>query len=240
MSGAIESAMGGGAPPRAVLLDALGTLLELEPPAPALGRELRTRFGIAAQPAELERAVAAEIDHYRAHHDEGRDAASLAALRERCAAVLRDALPSAAGVPLPELTAMLLAALRFAPFPDAAPALRALRAGGARLVAVSNWDVSLHDVLARTGLAPLLDGAVSSAEVGARKPDPAIFRRALELAGVAAGDALHVGDSAEADLAGARAAGIAALLIVRHGPPPPGVPAIRTLAELTVDAVAAR
>ena len=52
-----------------------------------------------------------------------------------------------------------------------------------KLVAASNWDVSLHEQLERTGLTPLLDGALSSAEVGAPKPDPEIFTRALALAG---------------------------------------------------------
>jgi putative hydrolase of the HAD superfamily len=106
------------------------------------------------------------------------------------------------------------------------------RAAGARLVVVSNWDVSLHDVLADTGLAPLLDGVVTSAELGIGKPAPAIFRRGLELAGVEAADALHVGDEPEVDVAGARAAGIAALLLVREGAPPPGADAIGSLAEL--------
>ena len=50
-------------------------------------------------------------------------------------------------------------------------------------MAASNWDVSLHEQLERTGLTPLLDGALSSAEVGAPKPDPEIFTRALALAG---------------------------------------------------------
>ena len=62
--------------------------------------------------------------------------------------------------------------------------LRELRRRGIRLVVVSNWDVSLHERLAETGLAPLLDGAVASAELGAAKPDPAIFARGLEIAGV--------------------------------------------------------
>jgi putative hydrolase of the HAD superfamily len=58
---------------------------------------------------------------------------------------------------------------------------------------------------------------VTSATVGARKPDPEIFRAALEAAGCGAGEALHVGDSGEEDIAGARAAGIRAVLIDRRG-----------------------
>ena len=72
-------------------------------------------------------------------------------------------------------------------------------------------------MLERCGLGGLLDGAVSSAVAGARKPDPAIFAPALELAGCGPDEALHVGDTLEEDVAGARAAGIRPLLIDRTG-----------------------
>ncbi len=81
---------------------------------------------------------------------------------------------------------------------------------------VSNWDVSLGEVLARLELAPMLDGIVTSAAVGARKPAPAIFARALELAGARPDATIHVGDSLEEDIAGARAAGIEPILIRRE------------------------
>jgi putative hydrolase of the HAD superfamily len=120
------------------------------------------------------------------------------------------------------LVEALLAALEFRAYPDAAPALAALRARGVRLVVVSNWDLSLHERLAQTGLAPLVDGAVASAEIGIAKPDPAIFRHALRLAGgVPAAAALHVGDTLDADVAGARAAGVTPVLLARGGGRPP-------------------
>lgn len=222
-----------GAPPRAVLLDALGTLLALEPPAPLLRAELAARCALALTAAQAEAAIAAEIAHYRAHHDEGRDAPTLAALRASCVEALRGALPAAGrALPAAALQEALLAALRFTPYPDALPALARLRARGTRLVVVSNWDVSLHEVLATSELGPLLDGVVTSAEAGAAKPAAAPFRRALALAGVAAEEALHVGDTLALDVAGARAAGIRALLLVRAGPLPPGVETVRSLAEL--------
>ncbi|HEX6391554.1 MAG TPA: HAD-IA family hydrolase, partial [Solirubrobacteraceae bacterium] len=113
-------------------------------------------------------------------------------------------------------------------------ALRELRALGLRIVVVSNWDQSLHERLEETGLAPLVDGAVASAEVGAAKPARAIFDHALALAGAPAGAALHAGDSPDADAAGALAAGLRAVLVARDGPAPapPGVPVIASLAEL--------
>ena len=126
----------------------------------------------------------------------------------------------------------MLEALEFRAFPDVAPCLLELRARGMALVVVSNWDCSLPDWLDSAGLLELVDGVVTSAGAGAAKPAPAAFERALELAGVAAADALHVGDSLDNDVAGARAAGIRPLLIVREGSPPAGVEAIGTLAEL--------
>ncbi len=203
---------------RAVLLDALGTLVELEPPAEPLRRELRERFGVEVSAVEAAAAVRAEIAFYRAHHDEASDRAALAGLRERAAHALRGALPAtAAELPLAPLTEALLAALRFRPFAEVPEVLRTLRERGVRLVVVSNWDVSLHDVLEQTGLARSLDGVVTSAEIGSAKPAGAIFARGLELAGVAADEAVHVGDSVEHDVAGALAAGIPPLLLVRAG-----------------------
>lgn len=200
---------------RAVLLDALGTLLELEDPGPALARELEA-LGADVTVDEARAAVLAEMTYYKAHHDEGSDARRLEALRTRCAEVLRDALPpAAAGLGVPRLVPALLRALRFRPYEEVPGALRALRAQGLRLVVLSNWDVSLHEQLAATGLAELVDGAVSSAEAGVGKPHPAIFARALELAGVGPAEAVMVGDSVDTDVAGALGAGLHAVLVDR-------------------------
>jgi len=187
---------------RCVLLDALGTLVRLEPPWDHLDGE----------PSEpLERAFRAEMSYYREHSDEGRDPDSLTALWRRCAAILSAQLGREVAVE------EMMAAIRFRAYRDAAPALAELRALGVRLVCVSNWDYSLPDVLARVGLADELDGVVTSAAVGARKPDPRLFEAALEVAGCAADEALHVGDTPTEDVEGARAAGIRALLIDRDG-----------------------
>ena len=221
--------------PAAILLDALGTLVALEPPAPRLKAELAARFGLEVSDDEAAGAIAAEIAYYRAHLDEGRDDTSVRELRCRCAEILRAALPGAAAarLALDPLVEALLASLRFTAFPDVRPALEAVRARGQRLVVVSNWDVSLVGVLRTLGLEPLLDGVLTSAVAGARKPAPAIFEQALALAGVPAGEAIHVGDTLDEDVAGARAAGIEAVLIRRGGRPAvPGVRTISSLAEL--------
>jgi putative hydrolase of the HAD superfamily len=219
--------------PRAVLLDALGTLLGFEPPAPHLRAALRERLGADVGERAAARAIAAEIAFYRAHLHLGRDAAGLAALRRASAEAMRPELPEpAASAPGEALETALLDSLRFFAYPEVPDALRALRALGIRLVVVSNWDASLHDRLAETGLAELVDGAVASAEVGVAKPDPAIFTRALALAGAPAEAAWHVGDSLDADVAGALAAGLRPVLVARDSAPPSPVATIASLAEL--------
>jgi putative hydrolase of the HAD superfamily len=218
--------------PRAILLDALGTLLALEPPAPRLRAELAARCGLVVSEEQAARAINAEIAYYRAHLDEGGDAAGLAALRRRCAEVVRSALPAGAGaLRLESVLDALLASLRFTVFADVRPALAAARARGQRLVVVSNWDLSLHERLREPGLERLLDAVLTSAEVGARKPAPAIFERALAAAGATASEAIHVGDSLVEDVAGARAAGIEPVLVRRDGGE--RVPGVRTIASLS-------
>jgi putative hydrolase of the HAD superfamily len=208
-----------------VTLDALGTLVELEDPYDRLAAGL----GIPRERAR--RALRAEMAHYREHHDIASDAAGLDRLRDDCTHVLRDAL---GGSPLAhdELRAALLAALRFRPYPEVPGVLRDLRAAGLVLVVVSNWDVSLHEVLDTTGLRPLVDGVLTSAEAGEAKPAGAMFRAALAQAGARPDEALHVGDSPEHDVAGALAIGMRAVLVDRDGragPQPPGVPAVPDL-----------
>jgi HAD superfamily hydrolase (TIGR01549 family) len=190
----------------------------MEPPAPRLAAAL----GVGLE--EAERAFRAEIDYYVEHHVEGRDEESLSALRDRCAGVIREslALPDAG---LGRVRAAMLDAIRFSAYADAAPALRELRTRGLRLVVASNWDCSLGEVLERAGLASLVDGVVSSAMVGAAKPEPVLFEAALELAGC-------LGDSVSKDIDGATRAGIAAVLLDRAGKHPGEPRRIETLAEL--------
>jgi putative hydrolase of the HAD superfamily len=198
-------------PTRAVLLDALGTLVELEPPAPLLHAAL----GGEPDAQDVARAMRVEMAYYRDHSHEAADASSLAALRERCAELL------SAELGLEVTVATMMSAIRFRAYADAVPAIEDLRGRGLALVCVSNWDCSLPDVLERVGLAGLLDGVVASAPAGHRKPDPAIFAAGLALAGCAPEEALVVGDTPAEDVEGARAAGIPALLLDRGADPPP-------------------
>jgi putative hydrolase of the HAD superfamily len=215
---------------RAVLLDALGTLVELQPPAPRL-RRLLAQSGFEVSEERAAAGFAAEIAYYLDHHLEGSDRERLERLRDRCAEELRRALE------LPHLdhaTARraMLEALEFRAYPDVLPALGELRARGLTLVVASNWDCSLSDWLAPAGITDLVDGVVTSAEVGAPKPLPRVFERALAIAGVGPSEALHVGDKVDNDVEGAAATGVRAVLVQREAEPPAGVEAISSLLEL--------
>jgi putative hydrolase of the HAD superfamily len=157
--------------------------------------------------------------HYRAEHGRGGTPEGLMLLREECARLMGAELGApAAGLDDAALMAVLLEALHFFAYPEVPAVLQDLRTAGLRLVVCSNWDLSLHEVLAATGLDRLVDGVVVSAVEGVRKPDP----RLLELALAAAGDvspeaAVLVGDSVAADVRGAQAAGVRPVLVQRAG-----------------------
>ena len=186
--------------------------------------------------AQAAGAIAAEMDYYRSRMAQGTDTARVAALRADCAEVLRGALPPAP--PLRALdgatmTELLLDALRFKLFPEVPAVLALAREHGVRVVVASNWDALLPDVLGALGITSLLHGIVTSAQAGAPKPAAPVFRAALALAGVEAHEALHVGDSVEDDVIGARAAGIEPILVRRDGARgPDGVTTISSLRDL--------
>jgi HAD superfamily hydrolase (TIGR01509 family) len=96
------------------------------------------------------------------------------------------------------------------PYPDTPATLNGLRAAGVKTAVVSNIAFDLRPAFAAAGTAA--DEYVLSFEVGAIKPDPAIFRSALTRLGVDPAEALMVGDSEEAD-GGARALGCAFALV---------------------------
>ena len=201
--------------PGAVTFDAMGTLVAIEPPAPRLQRSLERRLGRSVDLARCEGAMRAEMRHYRAHCVTAHDAPSLAALRLECASLLADAL--ALGVSGADVLPSLTDAISFYAYPDARPALEQLKAAGLELAVVANWDISLHDVLARVGLAGAFQAVVTAAAVGAAKPHPQPFEAALRDLGVEAAQCVHVGDDPVTDVAGAQAIGITALLIDRSG-----------------------
>jgi putative hydrolase of the HAD superfamily len=94
--------------------------------------------------------------------------------------------------------------------------LRRLKERGYRMAVVSNAEGRVAQDLAAAGYDGLFETVVDSFEVGIEKPDPAIFRIALDRLGADAGASVYLGDVPSVDVEGARAAGIAAVLLDRH------------------------
>jgi len=180
----------------AVTIDAYGTLVTLVDPAPALRAALAER-GVDRSAGDVAAAFRAEAEFYRKRTHEK----PLEDLHRRCVTVFLDT--ARAELDVEEFTPAFLDALVFVPLPGVVETIRHLRARGLALAVVSNWDETLPERLEAFGV----DAVVSSAEAGASKPDPAIFRLALDRLGVRPERALHVGDS-PADEKGALAAGM--------------------------------
>jgi HAD superfamily hydrolase (TIGR01509 family) len=97
--------------------------------------------------------------------------------------------------------------------PRVPESLERLRASGLRLVVVSNADGTIEEALEEADLRDYFDAIVDSHVVGFEKPDPRIFETALGRAGADPVRTLHVGDLYDADVTGARSAGLHALLL---------------------------
>ncbi|HEX8939757.1 MAG TPA: HAD family hydrolase [Candidatus Limnocylindrales bacterium] len=206
--------------PRAILLDAGGVLVmpDLDEVSSALAR-----VGVAAAHPALDRA------HYlgMAAWDALGATAPEAGWQAYVTAVAR-----AAGCPEDDLEAAT-SALREAfgtsaiwrrPRPDSLAALPGLLATGFRLAVVSNSDGTVERLLRDIGACQVgpgpgteVLGVLDSHVVGSAKPDPGIFERALACVGATPDEAVHVGDSAWADVGGARAVGIRALHFDPYG-----------------------
>jgi putative hydrolase of the HAD superfamily len=121
----------------------------------------------------------------------------------------------------------------YALFEDVAPTLAALQGNGALLGVVSNFEEWLERLLAQLGVLDTFDVRVISGLEGMEKPDPRIYRLALERAGVEAAEAAFVGDSPEFDIGPPAAIGMFPVLIDRRDRHPdfPG-PRIRRLTDL--------
>jgi putative hydrolase of the HAD superfamily len=129
--------------------------------------------------------------------------------------------------------------------PEAGPALRELAALGVPLGIVSNSDGTVEAALRRLGVCQTGDGdgvqvgvVIDSDVVGVAKPDPEIFRIALDALGVpASGSVLHVGDSLRYDVTGALAAGLRPVHLDPYGycPAPDGHEHITALTDIRAD-----
>jgi HAD superfamily hydrolase (TIGR01549 family) len=125
-------------------------------------------------------------------------------------------------------------------FADVIPTMEALRDAGYRLGVIANQPSQVRAALARDGLVPFFDTMGVSDDLGLHKPDPALFARTLEIAGVAGVRAAMVGDRLDYDVVPAKANAMRTVWVLRGEAPDDPTPAqlavpdaaIRDLSEL--------
>lgn len=117
-------------------------------------------------------------------------------------------------------------------FPDALPALDALRAGGHKLALVTNCSVETSHTLERLELARRFDALALSCDVRSAKPDPAIYQHAIDALGIDPATAVYVGDGDTDEHAGAARFGMTTVLLQRPGAKIRQVAADWTIASL--------
>lgn len=199
---------------RAIFFDAGNTLVHMdyEAIAGALAREaVRTTAG-EVQRAEWRARVRLDATFHPGGSTEHPDTAA------RYLRLILDEL----GVMHPATIAALLAwrathnppqGLWTVAEPQAEAALVQARRAGLATAVISNSNGTIAEVLSALGLARHLDFVIDSSRVGIEKPDPRIFRLALERGGLRAGEAAYIGDLYSVDVLGARAAGLRAVLM---------------------------
>ncbi|MCW5892908.1 MAG: HAD-IA family hydrolase [bacterium] len=222
-------------PLRAVTLDAGGTLIAPAEPVGVTYARVAAAHGIVAEATLLERGFRDAFAGAPPLAFPGlAGTACRAAERAWWRAVVAHAFGAAAAEPgfepaFAALFAHYAHGDAWRVLPGAVATLAALRARGLRLAVVSNFDARLHRVLADLGLAAAVERVLASTEVGSAKPSAGIFTAACAALGVEAGDVLHVGDAPCEDAAGARAAGLRAVLV---GPGPPAGGGVARIARL--------
>ena len=228
---------------RAVLFDAGNTLIRVATPVGQVYAEAAGRAGIPADGEELERLFRAAFGRRRAGfvaqvsrpHTPEKERAWWRDLVDEIfrEAGLREALGTSFDAFFEDVYRTFERPEVWEVFPDVFPCLDALAALGLPLGVVSNWDSRLHAVLRGLGLTERFRFALTSAEFGAEKPHPSIFREAARRFGLPPEEVLHVGDLLRDDVEGARAAGLQALLLDRGCEPhPDGTARICRLGEV--------
>ena len=101
-------------------------------------------------------------------------------------------------------------------FYDAKPALESLKKLGCLVGVIANAESNLLDALDNAGLSQFIDTVTTSEEAGVEKPDPAIFRMALDKSGLEPKRCAYVGDVPESDILGARNAGMTQVWLDRN------------------------
>jgi putative hydrolase of the HAD superfamily len=196
---------------QAVTFDVGGTLIRPWPSVGHVYAEVAARHGLESVPPEaLNRQFSAA---WRALKTFNHGREEWAALVDQTFAGLSVEPPSQTF--FPELYDRFREPEAWQVFEDVVPMLNELAALGINLGIVSNWDDRLGPLLEHLKLNKYFEAIIVSCDVGFTKPSPVIFEQAAKKLGVPPGLILHVGDSLDTDVAGAKAAGFEAVLVDR-------------------------
>jgi putative hydrolase of the HAD superfamily len=209
-----------------VTFDIGGTLLTFRPDQVQEWCVVLSEVGVTVEAARIEAALAGARPRAAAHRRAtvGADhrvsvEAGEARRRRFIVDVLRDAGVSDADLPRAEaaMKAAFDSPRMYVAFDDALPVLRELWLRGLKLAAISNTWPAMPKILMALGFDEYLGYWVVSEFLGVEKPAPAIFERALDIAGAEPARAIHVGDDLATDVEGALGVGMRAVLLDRSG-----------------------
>lgn len=229
------------APLRAVFLDIGETVMRPNPSWEGVYAIAFREFGVEVGMDELHAALRRAYHHGGWGMEGGFDPTEESSY-ERSVAIDAMAIAELGLEPMPDafyrrLSELFTLTSHWHIFPDAYPALAALKERGLTVGAVSNWVWNLPELLHALDLVRHFDFIAASARIGFEKPHPRIFEWALDQAKAAPHEVVHVGDHVDADVLGARSVGIEGVLIDRTGryaadEVPDGVTVIETLEQL--------
>jgi len=195
---------------RAVTFDVGGTLIKPWPSVGHVYAEVAKRHGLEVEAEALNRQFARA---WAARKKFNYSLADWSELVQQTFAELSPAPPSEQL--FNDIYSHFATAAPWHLFEDVVPCLTKLKSRGLKLGIISNWDNRLGPLLREMQIDRYFDSIVISDEVGAQKPDPKIFLAAAKQLGTPPESILHVGDSSAEDVAGARAAGLQAILLTR-------------------------
>jgi len=209
---------------KAVFFDWFNTLARFEPPRQKLYSRAFQQFGIELLPEDVIRGILIADRYY--FEENAKSPLGKRSPQEQMEVYLHypKAILTEAGVKAPkELPLKILTIVKeqfkgstFVLFDDVLSALETLKQQKLILGLLTNATKDTISVHRKLGLEPYLSFVVTSEEAGADKPNPLVFRAALDRAEVNAAEAVHIGDQYELDVVGARGVGITPILIDRY------------------------
>ncbi len=225
---------------KAVFFDLYHTLIRYDPPREESLASALKRSGINCSARELRRPMVAGDEYFYAEGShKGMSRRTEPEKQELWFKYQAVVLEEAGIKPEPGLIRYLLSEMQktkyeMVLFDDVLPAFSVLQDRGMALGLVSNIDKDITPLLDKLGITNWLKVRMTSHEAGVSKPQPAIFHKAVQKAGVSAAEVLYVGDQYQIDVLGARGAGLKALLLDRGGffDEVPAVEKIQNLGEV--------